>query len=200
MKSIKILGLAAVLAMAAMAFIGGSSASAVTLCKVNTNPCPTESRIPVGETLKSQLNGGVAKLTGLLNEECSSSTVEGATETNTGSSLDGKITATTFTNCQECEKIEALPPWTFHLTATSSGNGTLTILTPEVHLINCTFFGIDCTVSASTVVLDVTGGSPALVKAVNEPLEGGGFCDGNWTATYKLTAPNAGTGWVEASP
>lgn len=200
MKPIKMLGLAAVAALAAMAFIGSGSASAVTLCKVNTNPCPEASRIPVGETIKSSLNGGVAKLTGLLNEECSSSTVDGKTTSNKGTSLLGTITNLTFTSCKQCEKIEALPPFEFHLTATGSGNGALQVLLPVVHLINCTFFGIDCTVTASSVTVDVTGGAPALVKAVSEPLEGGGLCDGKWTATYKLTAPNSGTGFVEASP
>jgi hypothetical protein len=57
MKYLKMLGLAAVAAMALTAVLGASSASAATfLCKTNANPCPEH--YPTGTTLSGSLEPG----------------------------------------------------------------------------------------------------------------------------------------------
>jgi hypothetical protein len=62
-----------------------------------------------------------------------------------------------------------------------------------VHLENCFGFA-KCTATASSVTLDVDGGSPATVLAKEEPLTISGFgcgSSGSWTASYVVTSPSS---------
>lgn len=196
MKSIKWIGLAAVVSMIAMAFVGASSASALStaLCKTKEKVCASGNQYAAGTTLSAKLKEGTtAKLTGALEVTCSASTVGGKTEgASLGASILGAIETLTFTSCgTTCESITAEGfPYVSHLVNLGSLKGTLTVLTPKVVLKKCTIFKITCTATAKEVVLDVdTSVEPATIKAINEPLELGACGKGTWNAEYVLTEP-----------
>jgi hypothetical protein len=188
------LSLAAVAAIAAMAFIGVGTASATTLCSVNTNPCPEGSRytsVPVEAALEA---GTEAVLTGPVPVKCTTSTVKGKSEGTSGNPLTGHITGLTFgPTCSGCTEVEPLLPvggYTVHVSAgATQGNGTMTVLGAEVHLRKCPL-GTSCLATAKEVVLDVTGGNPAKVVAKEEPITlSCSLSSGSWTATYVVSTP-----------
>jgi len=57
MRYLKILGLAAILAMAFSAYLGAGSASAEVFCKTNANPCPAGWDMQPGDRAESSLKG-----------------------------------------------------------------------------------------------------------------------------------------------
>lgn len=194
MKYLKMLVLTAVAALAAMAIVGATSASAVVLCKENKTPCPEAAQYPSGTKISAKLVAGTkAVLKGSLTVECSVSTVSGETTAKSGSPLPGKITGLTFSTCTTCPTVTAESlPYTVSGNATGGGNGTMTVSNPKVKLAGCFGFA-NCTASAASVTLDLVGGSPGRVKAVNEPLTISGFgcgTSGTWNAEYEITAPN----------
>ena len=204
MRFTKMLGLSMVAALTAMALIGVSLASGTTestaLCKKKELVCPVASQYPSGTIIKASLVPGTqAVLTGTLEVKCSAATVEletlGALGTPT---LLGDIIGATFTSCTGCNKVEALAskaaPWLVHLKNLGGLKGSLTVLKPVVHLQECTFLKIKCEAKAAEVLLDVdTSVEPAIVNAINEPLElSGGFgcgSTGTWNAKYELLSP-----------
>jgi hypothetical protein len=201
MKHFKTLGLAAVAAMAFMAFIGVSSAAAgsTALCAANQTPCTS----PLGATtIKAHLVPGThATLTGNVNVTCSVSTVEGKTNGGTASPLTGEITGLTFSGpCTGCTKVTAVNlNYSASATHTGAGKGTFTVKAgkngnPGATLEGCPF-GVHCTASTTSIVLDIVNtatGTPR-IKAVNEPLNMSGFGCGTtatWNAEYEVTSPH----------
>ncbi len=214
MKYIKILGLAAVAAMALMAFVGASSASATVLCSQTPSgtpaACPTASTYGAGTTITGTAEG--ALLTNNLNPvECEHSETE-ARITNTGgasSTVVGTIEELNFTGCSTTNipitnctvTVEHLPylgevHWT-----EGTHNGTLTGLNhgngvPGAKVVCGTV--INCRFSAEPT-LDVNGGNPASVLANEESLtiSGGGLLmpicpsTAKWDAEYVATSPTA---------
>jgi hypothetical protein len=203
MRLTKMLGLAMVAAIAAMALIGVSSASATTestsLCKKKELVCPVASQYPSGTIIKAGLVPGTeAVLTGTLEVKCKVATVEMETLAGLGTpTLLGDIFGVTFSSCSGCSKTEALvskaAPWLAHLKNLGGLKGSLTVLKPVVHLLECTVFKLKCTATAEEVVLDVdTSVEPGIVNAINEPLKlSGGLCGttGTWNAKYEITSP-----------
>jgi hypothetical protein len=199
-RTIKVLGLGLVAALATMAIVGAGTASATNeftaLCKVKQLVCPEASQYKAGTVIKGQLKAGTkAVLTGSLKVECEASTVGlELTGSALAKTLLGKFTELTFTKCTTCPKVTAAlgafgPP---HLKNIGGLKGLLTVLTPEVFLESCFGFA-KCTVKAAAVELDAdTSVEPATVKAVSEKLSVSGFgcgSEGTWTAEYVLTAP-----------
>jgi hypothetical protein len=83
MKYLKMLGLAAVAAMALMAFVGAGAASATVLCKVKETPCAAANEYPKGTVADGTLLGTSAKMTstsGEIVETCTAGTVKGTLE------------------------------------------------------------------------------------------------------------------------
>jgi hypothetical protein len=213
MKYVKMLGLAAVAAVAAMAFVGAGSASATTLCKVNTSPCPEASRYPVPSTVLALSTEAV--LTGSLSVTCHSH-VAVLSEKNdgVGAPLLGKFTALTWTSCKGgCSSATT----TLLPLSASLQNLTLTAGKTEVELKGC--LGIfTCKATATEPKLTFNGGaigSTASAKASNVLVTLSGFgCagagDGSWNAgggsggtPYVITSINgsaAGSVFVVASP
>ena len=111
MRPLKMLGLAAIAAVAAMAFVGVGTASAVektVLCKNATHPCtevyPAETSIAATST-NTQLKVNVL-FVGEVKVNCAESTVGGKTkeaqgqEGQTENHLGGQIETLTFTGCK----------------------------------------------------------------------------------------------------
>jgi hypothetical protein len=188
-RSIKILGLAVVAAIAAMAFAGAGSASAnATLCKVNANPCTALWPASATEHSTIVATSEEAVLTGTLSEKCKSETeilVEGSDAT----ALLGKVIKLVWTNCTgACSggaETKQLPAGTGSLTPTGSGNGTLKLGETKVELKNC--FGVNCLATATAPTLTFNGGAIGTANATADNIAvglPGGLCgtSGTWNA------------------
>jgi hypothetical protein len=206
-KHVKILGLAAVAAMALMAFVGASSASATVLCNVSTSPCPAGGIYGSGQVIKGTASNAELTSTGIgfPNVICGTSKTETKIENAGGAAatVTGQVTALTFENCKtstgiECKvEVENLP---YHAEVhwTEESDGTLTVKTggtgnPGATVICGTV--ISCTFSKSLFTLSVTGGNPAHVTAAQVPLEltkiGACPASATWDATYVATSPTS---------
>lgn len=184
MRLTKMLGLAMVAAIAAMAFVGAGTASAV-LCKVKESPCSATNQYPAHTTVVFSTEE--ALLTGSLTVKCKSS----ATLLHEGiksGKLFGKVTALTWTSCSGCSPVTTTTLPTFDDEPTGGGDGLATILGTAVTLENCIFPGITCKASAKEADLTLHGGTvngTANATANNVPIAlSGGLCGttGTWNA------------------
>jgi len=195
----KTISLALVAIVAAMAMAAATTASATTLCKANEAPCAEKNEweeekegkdIPVTVKASSteMVFGGAFKTT------CKVSSM-------TGLAIDTELEedevplafttqALTFSECGTGCKVEAQGlSWEGGtLEAGEKGNGVLTLANPKVAFTKCA--EKTCTASASKVELDFIGGSPALLKAVEEPLATGTCGKVTLSGTYKVDAPS----------
>jgi hypothetical protein len=96
MKHVKMLGLAAVMAAALMAFVGAGTASATTLTGVGG------SVLKPGTTIHVVNSGSTRLTTTFKNIECSGSTAAGSTSNETGTTITIQVTERTTEGCS-CE-------------------------------------------------------------------------------------------------
>jgi len=206
MKYVKMLGLAAVAAVALMAFVGASSASATVLCTTPGTGTPTGTTCPAGQaklagtTIHAVLDPGVvAKLTTTFkNIECNKSTVSGTTanEGSASETVHGAVEVLTFEECNcevvVIEKGELEIHW-----IEGTHNGTLTSKNAKVTASCSTVFGnVHCIYSTGTGtdLGTLTGGEPSTMDIAenNIPrLATNGLCaeKANWDAKYEVTEP-----------
>jgi hypothetical protein len=198
-------GLAAIAAVAAMAFIGASSASATVLCKTATVPCPEKygaGTIIEGTATNATLTSNLATVV------CghSAAKTEVAIEGGPAATVTGRIINLTFTFCFTSEgmipctvSVQKLPyhaevHWTTGanglLTAKSGGKGS-----PGVNVV-CTGV-ISCTFEKTLFTLPIDGGNPASVTANKVSLERTAFgspslcgSDASWDVTYNAVGAN----------
>lgn len=201
MKHLKMLGLAAVAAVALMASVGAGSASAAVLCKTKTDPC--NSLLKNGEALSSQM---VAKTKALINitwdvVECKKSAIGGklTKEGGKGAVPEVNVETLSFTECN-CEVL-VLKKGTFYVShIVPSDNGT-PFGTGQELITQCnTIFGeVKCTwLTNNTSMGELKGGNPAILSAVNEDLllnknaANTKNCEEEafWTGEYEFTKPN----------
>jgi hypothetical protein len=181
-RLIKMLGLAAVAAIAAMAFLGAGTASA-HWCKIKETSCSAGNQYPIGT--KIALKSTSAKLTGTLTTECASLAELELTEVS-GTELKGKITSLSFTNCTIGCVATVNENGTFDDKATTNGNGTALILGVKVTLTKCLGFGT-CVAKGADVTMNVTGGAVGVAQAtaLEQPVAMSGIgCgeSGTWDA------------------
>jgi len=206
MKNLKMLGLAAVAAMALMAMVGAGTASATELCSTNTSPC-TGTKYLSGTTISAQLKAGTgAVLTNSIsNVTCKKSTVDITTTSSGGSGVAvtgtaPKTTGLTFSECtnsfgETCTAEVVDLPYSGSVTATGKGNGSMTVQAdgsgnPGAKVVCGSL--INCTFKTASATLTVTGGNPAIAAAnAIELTREGGFCPttSKWDAEYEVTAP-----------
>jgi hypothetical protein len=215
MKHLKIVGIAAVAAMAFMAVIGAGTASAAntTLCKVEESPCKAENHYAIGTAISSTSSN--ATLTSNLGSVvCTKSSVGGKTTT-TGSSktdVEGKIESLSFTGCElttpffgtkhACTVTSINTPYKAVITNNGGTKGTLTVSSGGTGdpgaKVDCGQSVLRCQFTAKSLVLDAlstTATMAAMITAEAEPLERtvyeGGICpsESKWDATYEVTAP-----------
>jgi hypothetical protein len=199
-RYLKLMGLAALMAAALTAFLGASSASAVTLCKANENPCSND--YAAGTTISGSLvaNTKAVLLSGIGNVECEESTVSGKTSELSGSPLMGLIESLTFAKCllgsTSCTVTVENLPYLVSITASGSGNGTMTVEhdgtggMPQAH-VNCGS-AFNCIVGNDPVTLPVAGGAPAIITAAQtmKLIENKGFIcpsSATWDAKYAVS-------------
>jgi len=202
-RLIKMSGLAVLAAMATMAFVGASSASADVLCTEDvkhTGTCPAGKVVPANTLIV-----GLAEKALLLNkegkveEECHSTTLGtylGSAGSHAG--LNGLITLFDFTNCVGLckEAIGHSAPFklfasaaSLHATVTSHSGSSLR---PGAKLQGCPF-GVTCLYQTPSALLKL--GLDTLI-AEKIPLERSTFsfvCPDEtfWDATYLVTTDDA---------
>lgn len=195
MKSLKMFGLATVAAVAAATFVGAGPASATTLCKVTTNPCPAG--FSWGANAKVVAHSTEAVITGSsLGVSCESTvTFLAATNDGVGAALLGKITALAWTNCTGCS-----PVTTTLLPSASLQGSTLTADKIELELKGCSGFLV-CKATAKDAALTFSGGtigSMAAFKASNVPVAVSGLACGT-AATWNAGGGSGGLPYVVTS-
>jgi hypothetical protein len=212
MKYIKMLGLAAVAAMALMA-VGAGTASATKLCETTTNTttCAAGWHLPAGTTLGFSMKPGTSATfrdtSGFLNATCTGSTITGPTAT-TGSSTEtvkGTVPAAnlTWSGCSQTTTTTAGGTLEIHhITGTDNGTVTAngfrwTVLLP---------FNITCTVELNGSDIGTftegktgTASPPTLdINAVVTSTNPGCPTTQKWEATYVMTSPTNTTVGVTA--
>jgi hypothetical protein len=218
MKYLKILGLAAVAAMALMAFAG--TASADVLCKTAPNgagECPTTGGNEdyaagtkfVAESSSAKLTvegGAVSSIT------CSSKVALENSETGSNAhpgAIAGKVTDVEWSNCVASNGSNCTASTTTGYTGSISatddeGNGKVHVTGTARTTVDCSVFGFSfkCvyTLPSTGISLSVLGGNPASIVASSQPLVlaesiFGCGSGAKWDATYKLTGTNTAL-WV----
>jgi hypothetical protein len=197
MKSVKMLGLAAVAAAALMAFVGASTASATVLCSTTTTPC--NSVVPVGTKIGFESEGSIllketggetletckkSKITAELTSAGSSST----TPTGPISTLDWEE-CTFATTTIEKGKLEVTGPLTGTSNGTVKSDAEIRVTFSFPFFGSCVF-GVPAGVSLGTL----TEGNPATIDigAVITKRSGSNLtCPGtlNLSGTYTMNEP-----------
>jgi len=200
MKYLKMLGLAAVAAMALMAF-GAGSASATVLCSESiTTGCGTAGKdLASGTVIEAKLLGTAVLKTkeGTVLDECEGSKIKGKTSTTggSGSTVKGPVEELAWGTCTKTTHTLTNGELEIHH-ITGTDNGTLTVVGTEV-TVN-TIFG-SCVFTASDIGT-LVGGSPAKISMVNQVVKRlSGLCPSEvlWTAEWEVTSPKPL--WVAAS-
>jgi hypothetical protein len=206
-RLIKMFGLTAIAVGAFMAFLGATSASAVTsleevvLCKTSADPCGAKEHLTSGAVLKGTSIGEPDLLGGFgVTVLCTSSATKGKT---TSLLAHGEIEELTFTGCKEnggtactATAVAARLPYLVKGELNSAHNGYEALVTPgpsglrpEVRLV-CASIGIDCNYGADNVLFETlnsgTSGEMDMVWDVLQTLSGLGFCftSAVWHAKY----------------
>lgn len=194
MKHVKMLGLAAVAAMALVAVVGAGTASATTLTAAGGAIINTGTEFHAVNEATNTLT------TAFKNVECQESTMSGRTTNETGTTVNiGSIEiVTSKCNCEA----KYLSTGTVAIEVIGSGpNGTMTSTGAELTVTCSTIFGtVHCIYKTNAVTLGTLTGSSTTGATAREDVEGeeiprlatNGLCaekaalDGK----YKATAPD----------
>ena len=193
MKHIKMLGLAAVAAMALTAFLGVSSASATVLCKTSSTPCAWIYTGSLSASISSGFALTIKNTGGAIEDTCSESTVGGEiTSQGEGQNVVAAVNTLTFTTCT-------------NTTSVLNQNGTLELEGTTVKAkgfevtVNA---GVSCVYSAGsgTTLGTFTGGNPGIIhiNAVVNKKSGSFLCWPSliWETRYSIT----GAGTLHSEP
>lgn len=198
MRLIKMLGLAMVAAIAAMAFLGAGSASAV-LCKTNESPCSKANEYPLPTTVLVSSPEVTLSATQIgVNVVCASHATLVHEKVEAGKLL-GKFSLLDWTNCTGCKKVTTTALGTFddeRDTSGVQGDGKLFPLGTTVSLEECPL-GAKCVAKAisGTTELLLNGGTvgptgTATGKAATKVALSGFGCGttGTWTTNKPYVA------------
>jgi hypothetical protein len=215
MKIIQILGVAAI---AALALVVATTASAVTMCKQEAKVCPEAQRYAAGTIFKFHASKAVVK--GSLTATCESN-IEGKLDEASGNPLKVEVVSPTYAKCEGCTELTATGWPATGLTYWSILWGLILVHelkagVPGVVLKKCAF-GVECKFQVTeneekpaSAVLRLEGGKPATLgtgggstKVVKMIFVGGNeaLCGKTATieATYTQTSPETGV-WVAEEP
>jgi hypothetical protein len=192
MKFTKILGLAAMAALALMAF--ASTASATTLY---TNGVKQTGAVSISGSLSGSAT--LKDTSGTFANTCTESSVSGSTTTFTGTSVSGPISSLSFSKCTH-EKVEVVKTGSLSVTLIGSGpNGTVRSTGAEVK-VPVTILGsvVKATCTTNETDIGTLTGSEAAYTApgqsdmdINAVLNCGSFLpSAKWEGTYRITGHN----------
>jgi hypothetical protein len=209
MKYVKILGLAAVAAMALMAFVAAGTASATVLCSTNTSPCPAGQKWPLGTgiefTVTQNTTASWLETAGQSISTCTGGKLKGEI-TNAGSATEAvkiKVTEDTWNSCTfptvplELGSLEVTD-------ITGTSNGTIKMSSGFKFTMNTVLFG-SCVYGSGTGIElgTLTGGASKEAGIdVNAVLgQGTGICcpSAKWSEHYTLTSPSGTALYVKPS-
>ncbi|MGN6275765.1 MAG: hypothetical protein ACTHNP_07525 [Solirubrobacterales bacterium] len=205
MKYLKMLGLAAVAAMALTAFLGASSASATTICTQTETPCAAANQYTTTQdneieaTLESGTTATLRNTEGSIHDTCNTSTVKGHT-TNAGGSaatVVGSITEIAFGGCTNTTTPNNAATCEMEVhNISGTDNGTMTVKGCTVAIVE---FGVTCKYGAGNGkdLGTITGGTMGTidVNGVVERIDSSSFiCPETsvWEAKYTITKPTGG--------
>lgn len=200
------IGLLVILAVAFAATQAGT-ASATSLCLTQAPFCPPEFPLPVPETVEAEMETPWALFSQVSNTECEVAGMKIKTTANRGTALLATVSMT-FGNCRGCTTVEAVgAPFEAKLIPLEDGspleyhgNGNLVINKPKFKLSGCPG-SLVCFDNASSIVLEVTGGSPMTMVANTQVMSVAGTSCGTiakFFAKYTVTSPNHV--WLEPEP
>ena len=199
MRLIKMLGLAMVAAIAAMAFIGAGTASATVLCEVEAEEtCPEESVYPAGTAIEAELEEETKSVleSEAVTIECQESTLVGETTSKGGGEgvpVEGEFTEVTWAECTsglgKCT-VKALElPWNWELNWTEKSDGQLFVF-PFKKTFTCGF--ITCEFGAELEIKFKGGNNPSISATVSILVKISGFfcsAEAKWSAQFSVTIP-----------
>jgi hypothetical protein len=201
-KALRLVGSLGAIVLVALS-LGAGPASATVLCAEAETEEACNNTYPAGTTLEANLAGSskATLSTSITNVTCDASTANGKVVApgGSGKAVEAEIESLTFSgDCTtgggtSCTATTVNLPYSASITG-SGGNGTLTI-TDSVGAgakVVCGFL-INCTLTAKSLGLGLTGGSPAIAKMEGVSLEkSGGFCPATsaLTAEYEFAAPD----------
>jgi len=208
MKYVKMLGLAAVAAMALMAFVGAGTASATVLCSTNISSCPAGQKWPLGTQIEFTVTSGTSaawlETENELLETCTGGKIKGEI-TNAGSSTESvkiKATEVSWTGCTVPTTTNGLG--TLEIQYESGSNGLVKMSSGFKFTQNTIFFG-SCVYGSGTGINlgTLTGGASGSAGIdVNTVLGGGeGICcpSAKWSEHFTLTGPSGTALYVKPS-
>ena len=196
MKYLKILGLAAVAAMALTAFLGAGTASASNLRIFGSG-----TNLGTGTAIEATLESGNSALLedafGFTATTCTGSTVNGTIERVTPAGQPkGKIGTLTFTGCPEKHAVKVLANGELEVrNIAGTTNGTVFSSGAKVSVFN-TLLNQTCVAETGegTDLGTLTGATSAAGKATMDingliPLSGCSASNARWTGKYEVTKP-----------
>lgn len=208
MKYVKMLGLAAVAAMALMAFVGASSASATVLCKVTPTGSPAECSSAYGkkQVYNTKATDPILTATGAEDVTCTSSETS-IEQTNAGGAAEtvkGNIKTLSFTGCKtvpaniSCTVTAVGLPFSGEIHKSSENHDGTVIVTNGKTQVKCAFGFLNCVFGKASLDLTLDAGNPASITTNEVELEqqeelGFEECpeSSKWDATYVATSPTA---------
>ena len=207
MRYVKMLGLAAVAAMALMAFVVAGSASATVLCKTNTNPC--SSKWAVGTELEFTLKNGTSATwkgtSGETLKTCTGAKLR-AQITSAGSATETvklKVLEDSWTSCTVPTVTLKLGELEVH-SITGSTNGTLTFknaefTTQDLIFGDCVYGTAASGTDLGTLTSSGTGDSVIDVNATLSPIGLNCCPEVVWQEDFTITSPKETPLFVEPS-
>ena len=202
MKQLKILGLAAVVTGALMAFVGAGAASATELTCTN----PPSTKVMCTSTLihATSVGGKWVLDSPLGNVECHSTIISSTITTGSSTETPSAEGAVTFTECNHPVFVLRNGTLEIHTEgSTANHNGTLTSTGLEFTVEE---FGFHCIYTTNNTTIgtvtgsSTTGGKAKLDISATIPRTGGragGFCGSSapMTGTYQIEAPE----WLDVT-
>jgi len=207
MKYLKMLYLAAVAAVALMAFVGAGTASATVLCQTNTNPC--SSKWTAGTLLKFTLKNGTSALwrdtEGFTLKTCTNANLSGEI-TNAGSATETvkiRVKEHSWTSCTVATKTLKLGELEIH-SITGTTNGTITykgaeFTTNDFLFGDCVYGTAEGGTDLGTLTSSGTGDSVIDVNALLGPVGVNCCPEVVWAEEFTITSPQETPLFVEPS-
>lgn len=197
MKNLKMVGLAAVAAMA-FTSIAASSASATAL---EVEGWGEDEAVTIEASLKSGTSTVIKRTDGSLSNTCTASALASATESPyTGTSVTGAIGLLSFTSCTNTVTVHKAG--TLHVEhIASTTNGTVSSSGAEVTVTTSLGFTVSCKTGVGTDIGTLTGQEEGNAEIDINAVLNCGFLlpSANWEGTYLVTSP-ARLGVVDAVP
>jgi len=204
MKHLKLLCIAAVAAMALIAFPADAAAEGSVFCTVQESPCPEANRWAAGTELDFSIPAGssanLVDTSGNSLDKCTSSTAKGKIEKAEG--VTGPIESLTWSGCTFTTKTLSSPNRLEVRNIAGTHNGEVRSdaqfeITIEHALFGSCIYGV----ASGTTVGTLTEGKPATFHANAVATRFGSNINcpstAKWTGTYTLTAPGEKTLSVE---